>query len=759
MPNYFDRSHVRMSDVLFLFFAVGLVVFMASCAGEDSGVEDNSHQKMINLLAETSKKIEQDPNFMYASEAKLHFCDSLLAITTDPAQIQQLKFRKAGILLEFGKEASAVALYEEMAPTLSPQQVGSQTFYIAMGTAYVRLAERTNCVLGHNADACTLPFKGLGIHQDKAPSRKAIDAFALALEADPGNYDALWLINIAYMTLGEYPNGVPAAFLIPGMDAVKDRINPFISMAPDLGIASDNCSGGSLVEDFNNDGLLDIITSSWHLTDPMFYYQNKGDGTFEDRSKASGLSDFTGGLNMTTTDYNNDGFVDVFVLRGGWLATNEAGKQPNSLLRNNGDGTFTDVTIDAGLLSFKPTQTATWNDFNLDGWLDVFIAYETANNINQYPCELFLNNKNETFTNVAPAAGIDFSALIKGVTSGDYNNDGWTDLFFSTMNGEKLLLKNKGLQNGVPMFENATKEAGFDKELYSSFPTWFFDYNNDGWLDVFVCNFAQDRPLSFYAAQDFIKPSSDNHGKPRVYRNNGNGTFTNVSEELRLNQPVFAMGSNFGDIDNDGWLDMYLGSGNPFYQSLVPNKLYRNVKGKYFADVTASSRTGNLQKGHAVSFGDMDNDGDQDIHIEMGGAFKGDNYPTLFYLNPGQPGNNNWINLKLEGTTTNKAAVGVRVAVTFTENGKKRTVYRDVNSGGSFGCSPFRCEIGIGNATTVEQITVYWPASRQQQIFTQVAGNTFYKLVEGQTALQTLQVPKLQFKHADGSIPMCAPQL
>lgn len=559
------------------------------------------------------------------------------------------------------------------------------------------------------------------------------------------------------MTVGEYPKGVPEKWLIPGLDAVKEKVNPFISMAPDLKIASDNCSGGSLVEDFNNDGLLDIITSSWHLTDPMCFYLNKGDGSFEDRSKSSGLYDFTGGLNMTTTDYNNDGYVDIFVLRGGWLANGDAGKQPNSLLRNNGDGTFTDVTTDAGLLSFKPTQTATWNDFNLDGWLDVFIAYETSQSANPYPCELFINNKNGTFTDMAPAWSIDFSAFFKGVTSSDYNNDGWPDLFFSTMNGDKLLLKNNGMQNGILVFENMTEQAGFGGEIYPSFPTWFFDYNNDGWFDIFVCNFEQDRALSYYAAKEALKPSKDINGKPRLYRNNGNGTFTNVSEALQLNQPVFAMGSNFGDIDNDGWLDMYLGSGNPFYQSLVPNRLYRNIQGKRFADITAASRTGNLQKGHAVSFGDLDNDRDQDIHIEMGGAFLGDNYPTLFFLNPGQPDNNNSIYLKLKGTASNRSAIGTRAGVSFTENGKSRIVYRDVTSGGSFGCNPLRLEIGIGKATKVDQVIVYWPASRKTQTFTNLDVNTLYLIEENQPQAKQQPLPKIIFKHADGSIPMCAP--
>src|SRR5207248_2756639 len=119
-----------------------------------------------------------------------------------------------------------------------------------------------------------------------------------------------------------------------------------------------------------------------------------GDGTFSDRTEAAGLTGLTGGLNLITGDFNNDGFVDVFVLRGAWMR--EAGKFPNSLLKNNGDGTFEDVTEAAGLLTFHPTQTAVWLDFDGDGWLDLFIGNETLPGEPPHRCELFRNNHDGT---------------------------------------------------------------------------------------------------------------------------------------------------------------------------------------------------------------------------------------------------------------------------------------------------------------------------------------------------------------------------
>jgi hypothetical protein len=176
------------------------------------------------------------------------------------------------------------------------------------------------------------------------------------------------------------------------------------------------------------------------------------------------------------------------------------------------------------------------------------------------------------------------------------------------------------------------------------------------------------------------------------------------------------MGSNFGDIDNDGYLDMYLGTGNPDYKSLVPNRLFRNMGNGKFADVTVSGRVGNLQKGHGVAINDLDNDGDSDIFIEVGGAYIGDSYNNSLYLNPGQ-NNNRWINIQLEGTTTNRSAIGSHVKVTFREKGIKRVVYRDVNSGGSFGASALRREIGIGQSDLIDELEITWAQTGKKQVF------------------------------------------
>ncbi|RYG04033.1 MAG: CRTAC1 family protein, partial [Chitinophagaceae bacterium] len=433
------------------------------------------------------------------------------------------------------------------------------------------------------------------------------------------------------------------------------------------------------------------------------------------------------------TDYNNDGLIDIFVMRGAWMP-GSFGKQPNSLLKNNGNGTFSDVTVKSGLFSLHPTQAGAWRDFNNDGWLDLFIGNETNNQGEMHGCELYINNQDGTFTEIAAQAGCYVNMYVKGVTVADYNNDGWQDIFLSTLQDKKVLLKNKGLQNGKLQFEDVTEAAGLGDVMRFTFPTWFWDFDNDGWQDIFICGYQFDQSLTYATATD-VMGIPNMASKMYLFRNNHDGTFKDVSIEAGVNHSVFGMGANFGDIDNDGFLDMYIGTGNPEYQSLIPNKLYKNINGKAFADVTISGRVGNLQKGHAVGMSDIDNDGDTDIFIEVGGAYTGDAYNNSFYMNPGQ-NNNRWIKLKLEGKTSNRLAIGARVKVTFKENGVSRSVYRDVNSGGSFGSSSLRSEIGIGQATVIDEIAITWPGTNKKQVFRNIKPNQFLKITEGSNALE-----------------------
>jgi tetratricopeptide (TPR) repeat protein len=714
----------------------------------------SSHQEMIGILQKLNERNNDIAN-PFRPQGKIAHCDSLLSMAGN-GQNPYTLLVKAPLLLQAGQEQKSVDIYEDLVKRMDSTEVNNMQ--PGMGIAYMRLGERSNCMLNHTGSSCIFPIEDKGVHILKTGSQKAIEVYEKILKKNPGDLQSRWLLNIAFMTLGDYPKSVPNEFLLPNLNSDNAyKVKPFTDMAADLGLNINGEAGGVIVDDFNNDGYLDIVTSGWDLNDPMHYFQNNKDGTFSDRTEQSGLKGITGGSNIQQTDYNNDGKIDIFVMRGGWN-TEGFGNQPGSLLRNNGDGTFTDVTIQSGLLYFHPSQTAVWADFNNDGWLDVFIGAENLGNSGgPHPCMLYINNHNGTFTNVAKSAHCDIKNYVKAVTSADFNNDGWPDIFISTMDGKKYLLKNKGKAGKDVDFEDVSTRSGIAANKESTFTTWFYDYNNDGWPDIMVADYAFDKTLGTYAAAEALGKPIPDAGNIFLYKNNHDGTFTNVTKQAGLNKVVFSMGANFGDIDNDGYPDMYFGTGNPDFKSLVPNKMFKNIDGKKFADVTLSSRTGNLQKGHGVAFADLRNTGIQDIFIEMGGAYKGDSYTSSLYVNPGQS-NNNWISLKLEGVKANKAAIGSRIKVTFTENGVKRSVYKDVNSGGSFGSSPLRQEIGIGQARSIDEIEIKWAGSQTVQRFKNIAPNQFLRITEGNAHAELIYLKRLSYKHKASpmSMPMAA---
>jgi hypothetical protein len=725
----------KIAAALVLVTAIGFTIIASS--------QSSSHDDMVQMLQQINQRNYKITN-PFNPEAKIAYCDSVLRAGAGMRQAYFLT-SKASLMLKKGDEQQSVNIYEDLLEKMD--FMSSPDILPEIGIAYMRLGERSNCMLNHNGSSCIFPIKGDGVHKIQTGSRKAINTYQALLQLHPDDLESRWLLNIAYMTLGEYPQNVPKNLLIPGLNA--DSVageKPFKDLAASLGLNLNGRAGGVAIDDFNNDGYLDIILSAWDLSDPMHYFQNNKDGTFTDRTEASGLKGINGGLNIQQTDYNNDGNIDLFVLRGAWL-TNGFGNQPSSLLRNNGDGTFTDVTIPSGLLFFHPTQAATWADFNNDGWLDVFIGTETSTQVldaNSSACALYLNNHDGTFKNVTVAAHCGVISFVKGVTSADYNNDGYPDIFISTMTGTKYLLKNKGLKNGRVQFEDVTQKAGIASNTQRTFTTWFYDYNNDGWQDILVSDYNFDRSLGYYNAAAALNKPIPDAGNVFLYQNNHDGTFTNVTKQVGLDKVVYSMGGNFGDIDNDGYLDMYFGTGNPDFRSLVPNKMFRNLGGKKFIDITTSSRMGNLQKGHGVAFADLRNTGNQDIFAQMGGAYIGDSYNSSLYLNP-RNNNNNWISLKLQGVKANKAAVGSHIKLTFTEDGVKRSVYKDVNSGGSFGSSPLRQEMGIGRAKMIDDVEITWAGSGTVQHCSNVSPNQFLQITEGVEQPKTITLKQLTF--------------
>jgi hypothetical protein len=603
-----------------------------------------------------------------------------------------------------------------------------------LGMTHLRIGETQNCALQHSADSCILPIRGAGIHSDPASSRQAIRFFGELLESPSVDQDlamqARWLLNLAYMTLGEHPAEVPSAYLIPPAVFASDVEFPeFEDIAGLLGIDTFGMSGGVVIDDFDNDLDLDLMVSDWHPRGQIRLWRNNADGTFSDVTETSMLVGIYGGLNLVHADYDNDGDVDVYVLRGAWLGP--AGLHPNSLLRNNGDLTFTDVTFEAGLAADRsPTQTASWGDFDNDGDVDLYVASESTPQT-PVPSLLYRNNGDGTFENVARQAGVENYRYTKGVVWGDFDGDRYPDLYLSNISGANRLYRNQ--RDGT--FADVAEALGVEAP-WSSFPTWFWDFDNDGALDLFVSSYPRSlaETARSYLGEPFEAELS------RFYRGDGVGGFTDVSEKVGFRKIHDAMGANFGDLDGDGFPDLYLGTGFPPFEAISPNAMYLNHRGERFLDVTTAGRFGHLQKGHGIAFADLDHDGDAEVFAVMGGAVPGDEFNNSLWENPGF--GSRWLTIKLVGTRSNRGAIGARIAVTFLEDGRRRTVFRHVASGGSFGANPLRQTIGLGRAERIEELEIYWPTSDTTQAFTGIELDSAIEIIEDQPSPRPLELPR-----------------
>jgi hypothetical protein len=661
--------------------------------------------------------------------------------TEDPHRLFELRHNLADELLRAGRPREAIAELLRVRDALSAISGASDARDRTLATvredlaiAFLRLGEQENCLARHGPDSCIFPISSGGVHAVQDGSRMAIASLSESLRERSEDLASRWLLNLAHMTVGEYPSGVPAEWLIPPQAFASDAAFPrFADVAPQRGVAALGLAGGCCVDDFDGDGDLDIVASSWGLRDPLRFFRQVAGGRFEDYTEAAGLAGEAGGLNICHADYDNDGALDVLVLRGGWLAK---GEHPNSLLRNRGDGTFDDVTERAGLSTFHPTQNAAWADFDRDGWLDLFVGNEQSSAGN-HRSELFRNNGDGTFTDCAAPSGLADLGFVKGSAWGDYDNDGWPDLYVSRIDQPNRLFRNCGRRRQAAGeepagadrravawdFTDVTAQAGVSEPVHS-FPTWFFDYDNDGWLDLFVGGF--DGCSVADVAADYLG-QPHRRGHPRLYRNRQDGTFEDVTREARLDRVLLVMGAGFGDLDNDGYPDLYLGTGAPDLRTLMPNRMFRNDGGRAFQDVTTAGGFGHVQKGHGIAFADIDGDGDQDVYAVMGGWYTGDLYHNVLFENPGF--GRRWITLRLRGTRSNRAAIGARIRVDVRAAGGGRSIHAVVGTGGSFGSSSLQAEIGLGDARSLERVEVRWP-SGVVQVLTGLALDHVHEVIE-----------------------------
>ncbi len=614
-----------------------------------------------------------------------------------------------------------------------------------LGVIHLRRGETENCLECRGPSSCIFPIAVEAVHQKPSGSRAAIEHFTSYLRKRPDDLGVRWLLNVAYMTLGEYPDSVPSEWRIP-LESFRSHVDigRFENVAAEAGLNTrgPNMAGGSVLDDFTGDGLLDVFTTSFDPDLGASLFVNRGDGTFEDRSRLAGLKGQTLALNCAQADYDNDGRLDVVLLRGGW---ENAARM--SLLRNVGDGRFEDVTVAAGLGEPIAAHSAAWGDFDNDGRVDLYVCGEFAatsraglfaGDGSLIPGDprnhgrLYRNNGNGTFTDVAERAGVRNNRYAKGAAWGDIDGDGDADLYVSNLGQENRLYRN----NGDGTFADVATELGVAGPV-ASFSCGFLDYDNDGRLDLFVIEY--NASLEQWVASQ-LGQRDGNPSHPWLYHNEGAAGFREVGATAGMDRIVMGMGMGMGDIDNDGYLDIYIGTGRPDYSSLMPNVLYKNVEGRRFEDISMSSGTGHLQKGHGISLGDYDRDGDVDIFIEVGGAVPGDRATNLLFRNPGQ--GRHWLEVKLIGTQTNRAGIGARIQADFTtRSGSKRSVFRQVGATSTYGGSSLVEHIGLGDAGTVDTLTITWPASRTTQTFRCIPADRTIEVTEGASEYRELARP------------------
>ncbi|RKU33710.1 hypothetical protein C6496_21625 [Candidatus Poribacteria bacterium] len=430
---------------------------------------------------------------------------------------------------------------------------------------------------------------------------------------------------------------------------------------------------GTAATDYDNDDCwLDIfVVGDGGL--PNALYHNNGDGTFTDVAAQAGVADTPRGRGCVWFDYNNDGWSDLYVTCAG----------PNYLFENNGDGTFTDVTQQAGVADEKHGTNPAIADYDHDGWLDIYIANwgRAPSLLNPNPAPktnvLYRNRGDGSFEETTETAGVADDGIAWGSIFFDYDGDTWADLFVANDHGPDKLYRNRG--DGT--FADVSEQSGIVTEVNGK-PTGAMglcvgDYDNDTDLDFFITNYDADL----------------------LWRNNGDGTFTNVAEAVGVANEGVGWYASFIDYDNDGWRDLYVVNGDvDNSQKTNRNRLYHNQNGQFVDRADALNVTVDAV-GRGATAGDFDNDGDVDFYII--------NNTNNTLLQNDVNADNPSIKIRLRGTESNRDGVGTRVTVAI---GNHIQTQELICGTGFLGSDSPELEFGIPPDAQIGSVTLTWPS-------------------------------------------------
>jgi hypothetical protein len=531
----------------------------------------------------------------------------------------------------------------------------------------------------------------------------------------PDDIRARWMLRTLTLHAAQPESTIPTEFRlnVPAGDSSTFR---FRDVTKSSGAGRLALGRGAAWGDFDNDGREDILVGAERA--PFCLLRNSGDGTFENVADSLGLHDPVG-LGCYASqfiDYDNDGFQDVFLSSNGW-----GGGGRLFLFHNEGGARFTDVTANAGLGAPLNAFGSSWADYDNDGRVDLAVATGIIEPEGGDRIRLFHNEGNGKFREVGEQAGLSQRARWISLCWGDYDGDGRQDLLAASFDAGPFLFRNLG--DG--RFEDVSVKAGIRTQTQAYTPE-FFDYDNDGNLDLFVSTYpAGDLKIQDMIAAKLSRSPAPPPQRQLLFRNNGDGTFRSISEEAGITGWYGGMSSQVGDLDNDGFDEIVIGTGNPALDWCEPKPLFRNNGKGQFADVAHSAGLIHFGMLHGAALADFDDSGNLSLFGSFGGFYWGTRETSRLYRNLGS--GNSSLEIRLIGTRSNRDAIGAKVSALA----GNRRVYKWVNGGNGFGVANSKIvHIGLGRDRNVDLLEVQWP-SGLRQFFRNIPAGQRIEIVEG----------------------------